>query len=773
MTVLRWPLCVLILSGTLATGVPGGATPAAADGPTIEWVQTGDDSVMEATTLEAAQAAQAAESASLDSPSGLFQPVTLGDGFKVFSLRSYGDYTIKLVDTGHGVIENYRTEVQNMANEVNAYNGLSIRVELGTFPAPPDPIHPNVPTGEIWVMINDFSPCGPFPTGALGCGGVRSSTVVEGETRFSSGAVWLSPTLAPVCDQVVVNHEIGHALGLDHFDQTYLGQFQVMKSSTDCSFSSLRAGDLNGVRWLAEPTPSNDSVATAAVVCPGDSSVSASTWFATKEVGEATHAGSAARRSVWYRFNPRPEQNGGTATIGTSNDAVDDFDTVLEVYRGATPTTSVTSNDDFVGQLSQVTFAVDSAQTYWIVVDGKGGVGFGRGETDVTFDLPALTGSQVPLCAPARVLDTRVGGSTIDGAHQGVGAIAANATYQLPIAGRAGVPVDADSVVLNVTAVSPTAPGFVTVFPCGQGVPNASNLNFPTGGAIPNAVFARVGTAGAVCFFASTQTDLLVDVSGYFPGSDALVPLGVPGRLLDTRAGGSTVDGAHQGVGQVAANTTYALPVTNRAGVPAGAASVVLNVTAVSPSAGGFITAFPCGQPVPNASNLNFAAGTTIPNLVVARVGAGDQVCFFSSATTDLLVDVSGYFPTTLSLVPLTVPERLMDTRAGSQTVDGLYQGVGVIAANTTFELPIAGRASVPPGAVSVMLNVTALAPSTAGFVTVFPCGQPVPNASNLNFAAGAVIPNSVLARVGSAGRVCFFTSSDTGLLVDVSGYFP
>ena len=76
-------------------------------------------------------------------------------------------------------------------------------------------------------------------------------------------------------------------------------------------------------------------------------------------------------------------------------------------------------------------------------------------------------------------------------------------------------------------------------------------------------------------------------------------------------------------------------------------------------------------------------------------------------------------------------------------------------------------------GAVSVVLNVTAVVPSGGGFVTVFPCGQAVPNASNLNFGAGAVIPNSVLARVGSGGRVCFYSFAETDLLVDVSGYFP
>jgi hypothetical protein len=159
---------------------------------------------------------------------------------------------------------------------------------------------------------------------------------------------------------------------------------------------------------------------------------------------------------------------------------------------------------------------------------------------------------------------------------------------------------------------------------------------------------------------------------------------------------------------------------------------------------------------------------------VLARVGSGGKVCFYTYAQTDLLVDVSGYFGNAVSFVPLTAPGRVLDTRSpGGTTVDGLHQAVGSIAAGAIYELPVAGRAGVPAGAVSVVLNVTAVVPAAGGFVTVFPCGQPLPNASNLNFVAGDIIPNSVLARVGSGGKVCFYTYAQTDLLVDVSGYFP
>jgi hypothetical protein len=328
-------------------------------------------------------------------------------------------------------------------------------------------------------------------------------------------------------------------------------------------------------------------------------------------------------------------------------------------------------------------------------------------------------------------------------------------------------------VVLNVTAVTPTGVGFVTVYPCGA-VPNASNLNFAAGDVIPNSVLARIDGLGNVCFFTSVNTHLLVDASGYFLNTTAFTPLAEPGRLLDSRIGGVTIDGAHAGVGRLAANVPYELPVTNRAGVPLGVASVVLNVTAVQPSAAGFLTVYPCGEPPPNASNLNFPAGDIIPNLVIARVGAGGNVCFVSSIDTNLLADVSGYFMNSTLMVPLAAPQRMLDTRSPSgTTVDGQHQAVGRIPAGGTYQLPIAGRAGVPPGALSVVLNVTAVTPSVGGFLTVFACGQNLPNASNLNFSAGEVIPNAVLATVGTGGTVCFYSYSETDLLVDVSGYFP
>ena len=69
------------------------------------------------------------------------------------------------------------------------------------------------------------------------------------------------------------------------------------------------------------------------------------------------------------------------------------------------------------------------------------------------------------------------------------------------------------------------------------------------------------------------------------------------------------------------------------------------------------------------------------------------------------------------------------------------------------------------------MLNVTAVFPSGLGYLTMFPCGQPQPLASNVNYAPGQVVPNAVLAKVGTGGKVCIYTLATTDILVDVTGY--
>ena len=112
----------------------------------------------------------------------------------------------------------------------------------------------------------------------------------------------------------------------------------------------------------------------------------------------------------------------------------------------------------------------------------------------------------------------------------------------------------------------------------------------------------------------------------------------MPDRFLDTRTGTGGWLGA-LGAGQV-----VQVPIGGANGVPPGATAAVLNVTVASAQAPGFLVAFPCDAPVPDASNLNFVAGDTVPNLVVVRLAGNGQVCLKSSTRTYVLADLAGWF---------------------------------------------------------------------------------------------------------------------------------
>lgn len=245
---------------------------------------------------------------------------------------------------------------------------------------------------------------------------------------------------------------------------------------------------------------------------------------------------------------------------------------------------------------------------------------------------------------PARVLDTRSAGATVDALQQGTGPVAAGSVTTVQLTGRAGVPADATAAVLNVTVTEPASAGYATVYPCGSEPPTASNLNYTTGLTIPDLVIAKLGTGGSVCIFTQAATHLIVDALGYFPAGTTYSAL-LPARLLDTRSASATIDGIGVGAGAAPAGAVTIVHVRDRGGVPAGATTSVLNVTVTEPAAAGYVTVYPCGIDPPLASNLNFVAGQTIPNAVISQIGATGDVCLFNSQPTHLIVDVTGYFP--------------------------------------------------------------------------------------------------------------------------------
>ena len=254
--------------------------------------------------------------------------------------------------------------------------------------------------------------------------------------------------------------------------------------------------------------------------------------------------------------------------------------------------------------------------------------------------------------------------------------------------------------------------------------------------------------------FHFSEPDVVVRSTGGF------VSLDKPVRILNTRTGDPIGADDLGGSG-----TPHTLQVTGDL-IPATATAVALNVTVVDGQAndfGGYVTVYPCGTK-PEASNLNFTTGQTIPNSVIAPLSATGTVCLYVYGQAHLLVDVSGYF--TAGLEPVD-PTRILNTRTGDPIGADDLGGSG-----TPHTLQVTGDL-IPATATAVALNVTVVdgqANDFGGYVTVYPCGTK-PEASNLNFTTGQTIPNSVIAPLSATGTVCLYVYGQAHLLVDVSGY--
>lgn len=245
-----------------------------------------------------------------------------------------------------------------------------------------------------------------------------------------------------------------------------------------------------------------------------------------------------------------------------------------------------------------------------------------------------------------------------------------------------------------------------------------------------------------------------------------------PSRYADTRESGMTFDGESQADGKQNSASTFEVQIAGRGGIPAGATSAVINITAVAPDAVGFVTAYACDVDRPLASSLNYAPGSNVGNEIVAGLSADGKVCLYTSERTHITVDVVGY-STSLSRLKSIVPARAFETRLGEETADGRFQNIGRLEAGSEEKIAMRSRVGVPADATAVVLNITAIRPTTNTFVTVHPCLPSVPLASSLNVAAGQIRGNEVIAELDASGDLCVFVSGETDLTIDVVGYLP
>ena len=379
-----------------------------------------------------------------------------------------------------------------------------------------------------------------------------------------------------------------------------------------------------------------------------------------------------------------------------------------------------------------------------------------------------LAGTFVGL-SPARLLDTRAGGSTVDGQGSGSGAIGAGRTVVVPVGGRGGIPTGAAAVVVNLTEASATAPGYLTLYPAGSARPGTSNLNFAANHL--NAVEATValGVSGGVAVYnAAGNVNAVMDVVGYYAGAADTNPESVynpqsPTRIVDTRNIAAIASGRYLWV-------DLSLPAT----------AVALNVTVTGPTGAGYVGVWPGAAPQPpSTSALNFAAGQTVANMAITRTASdaynGDasfSVGNFSAGSVNIIVDVVGFYTPLAggggSVFKAITPTRVVDTRIHK----GLPHALGAAASGTVATSSVFGDAAT----VAMVANATGLNDPSGTYLTVYPGGSAgVPSVSSLNLAPREVRSNMVMPRLSPSSTRSFAEYNRSGTLdtlVDVVGYF-
>ena len=602
--------------------------------------------------------------------------------------------------------------------------------------------------GDIVILLL------PFQTGDTLCGLANLiGSNLGGDFVASNSAKFADSVLYIDCDDTTMVHEVGHVMGLGHSRRQDGNGGGTFDWSVGYGVDNLFVTVMAYAEEFGHP-PERLRFASPAETCSGVP------CGITRE--DSTNGADAALslKSVQYQV----EDFSPSQATDTDNDGLPDV-------------TDPDDDNDGVPDVSD-TFPLDASEFVDTDNDGTGNNADTDDDDDGTLDVD----DAFPLDS-TEILDTDEDGIG-DNADIGI-RLGAGQTIELPIVGKtllsaAGltltVPADATAVSINVTAVTPTSAGFVTVWPCGVERPLASNLNFVAGDVRPNGVIAPVGTQGSVCFYSLSDTDLIVDVAGWFVG-DAFSGA-TPLRLVDTR------DGTGGQSTKLVASAPLTIPVANLAVtsalgvdtiIPAIIDAVALNVTVVNPESGGFITVYPCDVPRPLSSNVNYTAGQVVANGVISPVSANGKVCVYTLAEADIVVDLAGWLPSsTPSAFTGVTPKRLVDTRDGAggqftklappNQLSVAVHGTNVSASGITL--------SIPTTATAAALNVTIVNPEGAGFATVWPCSAVRPLASNLNFATGDVVANNVVAPIDSNGEVCFYTNVPSNIIVDIAGYF-
>lgn len=382
----------------------------------------------------------------------------------------------------------------------------------------------------------------------------------------------------------------------------------------------------------------------------------------------------------------------------------------------------------------------------------------------------------VPL-NPCRVMETR-SLYNFEGRTGAFGPPSLNATevrtLNLPQSNVCTIPATAKAYVVNVTLIPTSTVNFATIWPAGETRPNVWTIRSPDGQIVANSAIVKAGTNGGISVYASENTDLLIDISGYYTDNPAVAGLAyyplTPCRVIETRIDYRTPAGPFGPPSMTPRQTrSFRFPDTPYCVVPQAAAYSV-TITVVPPGPLAYLTAWPSGTSQPNVSNINSFVGRVLANSVIIPASPNGSIDVFTYDATDFIIDINGYYAPDdgqngLFYYPVT------QCRASDSTVNG-----GQYADESTRTIPIPtapGCTGIPATAKGYALNVTALpGGNPMPFLTGYPTGQSQPNASILNAFQGQIVTNSAIIPAGANGAINIYAYRRTDVVVEVSGYF-
>lgn len=367
--------------------------------------------------------------------------------------------------------------------------------------------------------------------------------------------------------------------------------------------------------------------------------------------------------------------------------------------------------------------------------------------------------------ATGRILDTKAGTGGFSTPME------AGKYRTIKVAGLAGLPDDGSVGAVSLNATVGASTGYGTLF----GRPDADTgrttmliYNGVSGEYTSNSATLAVGADGTIQVMTETSARLILDVQGYYTANTDGTAAGgfvpVAKRLVDTRSGTGAAKAA------IAPGKSIDVQITGANGVPAGASAAVVNLIAVnSTDADGYLTPYATGGTKPQNSLHYAPSETTSMQAQVPLSSAGKITIANSSTTTNLLVDIQGYFTAAGKGGAVFTPSygRAYDSRASGNTA---------LAKNETRSIQIAGTAGVPvmgSGITAVTLTLIVAHGGSAGYADVYADGKTNPGITAVNFQPNEIQTNTITVPLGTNGKIALRNAAEaTNYVVDVQGWY-